>query len=375
MPCHSLPAEILDLIVDNLRDNPATLEACCLVSKSWIPRTRRHLFSFIELADSKTVKSWIRVFPDPSNSPAHHTRKLRIRGLETITAADALIHVHSFHCLTELKLQMYGPESRRITLARLHGLSPTLKSLLLSYSYIPPWEVLDLICSFPLLEDLTLRSGEAESSTKGWNVPPISPRFTGSLRLVHNNSTVARRLFDLPNSIHFSKVILVFPTEDMEFARDLVLRCSETMEFLRIDYYPSAFPPISLCLTKTLSLLIGPFVAELPLPLDLSNATKLRDMEIWWSGNDAQWIAMTLQTVPSKSLHQITLRVFTNFAAGSLTEERLREWGEVDRSLVQLWTSRSIFPKVLYYDYQGGTVPKLFPELMKKGAVREVGCD
>ena len=307
----------------------------------------------------------------PVNSPARHTHKLCILGLKTITSADAPIHIPSFCRLTELKLQIYAPDNRGVSLAPLHRISPILKSLLLSYSYFPPWEVLDLICSFPLLKDLSMHSNGTVSSANTWNIPLISPRFTGSLRLDYETS-VAHRLFDLPNGLHFSKITLVFPTQDVELTQDLVLRCSETMESLRIDYYPHLSPPLSLHPTKTLSLPIGPFTSRLPLPPDLSNAAKLRDIEIWWSGSDAQWITITLQTAPSKSLRQITLRVFTTFVPGILTEERLREWGELDRSLVQLWNSYSILPKVLCYDYQEGTVLKLFPELVRRGVVLEV---
>ena len=248
----ALPSDILDLIVDTLRNKPAALKACCLVSKLWISRTRRHLFVCVEFdSDRSHIESWVRAFPDPSNSPACHTRKLHILGLKTITSADAPIHIPSFCRLTELKLQIYAPDNWGVSLASLHRISPTLKSLLLSYSFFPPLEVLDLICSFLVLEDLSLRSSGSMSSTNMWNVPLNSPRFTGSLRLDYETS-VARRLFDLPDGLHFSKIMLVFPTQDVEFTRDLVLRCSETMESLHIDYYPHLSSPLSLRPTKNL---------------------------------------------------------------------------------------------------------------------------
>ncbi|KAF9645264.1 hypothetical protein BDM02DRAFT_3073690, partial [Thelephora ganbajun] len=43
-----LPPEILDYIVDLLHDEPETLKQCCLVSKSWVSRTRKHLFANVE---------------------------------------------------------------------------------------------------------------------------------------------------------------------------------------------------------------------------------------------------------------------------------------------------------------------------------------
>lgn len=64
-----LPPEILDLIVGHLHDETATLRKCCLVSRSWIPQTQIHLFDRVEFRSSgPTLESWMKTFPDPSNS-------------------------------------------------------------------------------------------------------------------------------------------------------------------------------------------------------------------------------------------------------------------------------------------------------------------
>ena len=83
-----LPSEILDHIADFLHDEPETLEVCCLVSKSWVPRTRRHLFTNIEFHSVNAIDLWKETFPDPSNSPAYHTRTLLIGHPEVVTVAD-----------------------------------------------------------------------------------------------------------------------------------------------------------------------------------------------------------------------------------------------------------------------------------------------
>jgi len=54
-----LPPEILDYIVDFLHDNQNALKRCCLVSKSWIPRTRKHLFADIRFEDGTSLELWI----------------------------------------------------------------------------------------------------------------------------------------------------------------------------------------------------------------------------------------------------------------------------------------------------------------------------
>jgi len=62
-----LMPELLDLIVDHLRGELTTLETCCVVSKSWVPRAQKHLFAHVEFH----VELWKKAFPDPS------TRHLR----------------------------------------------------------------------------------------------------------------------------------------------------------------------------------------------------------------------------------------------------------------------------------------------------------
>ena len=84
----SLPPEILGSIFDHLHDNSATLKTCCIVPKSWVHRTRRHLFAHIQFCPSLSpTELWKKTFPDPSNSPAHYTRSLSIIGTSGITAA------------------------------------------------------------------------------------------------------------------------------------------------------------------------------------------------------------------------------------------------------------------------------------------------
>ena len=247
----SLPPEILDLIVDHLHDEPIALKACCVVSKSWVHRTRNHLFARVKFSvPGSRIERWKKAFPDPSNSPAHHVRSLSIRYKSAVAATDVGGWVHPFHNLTHLRLESLDWGGSLSSLVPFHGLSPTLRSLSLRVAYL---EVLDLICSFPLLEDLTLLSLRRESNV--WNTPLTSPKLTGSLNLraVDGIRPAARRLLDLPNGLHFAKIMIVCHDEDVESTMGLVSRCSNTLESLDISYYaPGAFPPASTsgqCLT------------------------------------------------------------------------------------------------------------------------------
>jgi len=162
MGSSSLPPEILDLIVDDLQDEPTTLKTCCVVSKSWIPRTRKHLFAYVELNASEFhVELWMEAFPDPSNSPAHHTRTLSIYGIPLATPAyvNADDWIRSFRNVVHLYLE----HQDRASLVPFYGLSPTVRSLHLTYT--TP-EIFPLICSFPDLKDLTLAGLRPEGDVR-----------------------------------------------------------------------------------------------------------------------------------------------------------------------------------------------------------------
>ena len=83
-----LPEELLDNVVDLLYDERDALKSCCLVSKSWIPRTRKHLFAEVEFPRAENLESWKTAFPDPSTSPACYAKSLFFQYPDVITDAD-----------------------------------------------------------------------------------------------------------------------------------------------------------------------------------------------------------------------------------------------------------------------------------------------
>ena len=245
MSC-SLPPELLDHIVDHLHDDPTALEACCVVAKSWVPRARSHLFARVEFDTSKhSIEQWMRTFPDPSNSPALHTRKLTICGIPVLASSDVDIGdwIRSFHNLVDLHLDYCAWEDRDEAIIPFYGLSPTVRSLRLTST---SFEVFGLICSFPLLEDLAVLGILPESSA-GRNTQVSSPKLTGSLdlRSLDGICSVARRLLDFPNGLHFTKITLLLNKGDAESATDLVSKCSGTLESLTL-YHLGAFPSASM---------------------------------------------------------------------------------------------------------------------------------
>jgi hypothetical protein len=367
----SLPPEILDLIVDHLHDEPKTLKTCCVVSKSWVGRTRTHLFATVEFYVPRSdIQLWKKAFPNPSDSPAHHTRGLSIRGLPvtTTTYADVGRWIRTFRNLVYLHLEAIGEEDHQIPLNLFRGLSPTLRSL----SLVPASsEVLDLICSFPLLEDLALIL--PSHGNDAWNTPSTSPKLTGSLNLSAFGEVrpAVCQLLRLPDGLHFTNITIACFVEDVGSTMDLVSKCSHTLESLTISYHtPGAFPSASAggrCLTTTRAGVPG-----MP-PLDVSKATRLKDLSFRCGGPNVQRITMALETVQSKNLQQITIYLGTTSA--TLVGETVRqEWQDLDRLLLQFQTSHSIRPKITYEAEEGGNnlrdlAPSLLPELTSRGFV------
>ena len=246
MSC-SLPQEILDLIIDLLCDEPATLKACCLASKALIPRTQSYLFSHVEVNARLTVGSWMDTFRDPSTSPARHTHSLSIRGLPIAIATDGDVGewIRTFHNVVHLNFEQLTLVHQEVPLTPFYGFSHTVRSLRLT-STSP--EVFDLICSFPLLEDLALIYPRSRGAAAWWNAPSTSPKLTGTLELsaVGGIHFATHRLLGFPDGLRFTKVTVSCKGEDSESLTDLVSRCSDTLESLDICCsFTGAFPPAS----------------------------------------------------------------------------------------------------------------------------------
>jgi len=90
-------------------------------------------------------------------------------------------------------------------------------------------------------------------------------------------------------------------------------------------------------------------------------------------GASVQWITTTLQTAESKTIRDITIYPFHSFPE-TIRGAVCQEWKDLDRVLVQFWTSHSIRPQVMYGASEGvkdmrDDIPSLLPELTRRGLV------
>ena len=276
MPNPPLPAELLDCIVDHLYDAEDALRNCCLVSKSWIPRTRMHLFTDVQFKTEANLESWKKTFPDPLTSPAHYTKALLIDFSHIITAADVEAGgwIRGFPHVVHLEVHCNSLviDVSEAPLVPLHGSPPVVKSLCVEFVSLPSSRVFDLIVSFPLLEDLAVFDRHNVSTNNGNSSPTIarpskSPLFTGSLELMTAGMRpIARRLLSVPGGIHFRKLTLKWSREeDVLLTLALVERCSRTLESFDITYWPFGIATQRPCSYRQLTSVSSPTDSHRPL--------------------------------------------------------------------------------------------------------------
>jgi len=191
---------------------------------------------------------------DPMDSPAHHARSLTISSPHIITAADADT-ILTFCGVVHLNVDTDLWYDQMVSLVPLHGLFPVLRSLNLTFNFLPDSEIFSFICTLPLLEDLALVSHSCGGRMVEWNVPSTSPRLTGylDLRTDEGIQSITRRLSDLPNGIRFTTIAVPwFSKDDILSTTNLVLGCSGTLESLDITNRLPGVLPWPLYLIDTL---------------------------------------------------------------------------------------------------------------------------
>ena len=383
----------MDHIIDLLHDAEDALRNCCLVSKSLIPRTRKHLFAEVKFPTEKRLDSWKGTFPDPSTSPAHYARTLSIGHPRVIRAAEGG-WLRGFSCVVHLTVGPGLHTGASVTsLIPLHGFSPVIRSLRLHYTILRSSYAFGLILSFPLLENVavivhrrSIDNREISQRLSAFFQPQILPRFTGSLELCCQGGMklIARRLLSLTGGLHFREFTSTwFEEGDVLLTTALVGMCSHTLESLEVTC-KLGMPTQHLHPHQQLTSV----PAKLKLvSADLSKAIKLKDVIFRLESRTVEWITVALQTITPKhrDLHQISIYVpYSLILIGSddnarlaFGEEVFGQWLDLDRLLVQLRESCSLHPRVVCAELTWETrglrdcIECLLPETAKRGMIHQ----
>ena len=189
-----IPTEIVYEILDDLHSDKFCLRSCALVSKSWTPYCRKHIFSRVTLDGPSGFKKWSNRVPPTPNGPHQHTRELIInnRDLEKEDNQSLEIlplflqHFSLFTNVRDLVIECTANQQTidNISLHRVFGhLFGTLRSLSIRGAFCSPQALISLVASFEHLERLDLEGIWFETS----DIPRSLPEqraFGGTFRLV-----------------------------------------------------------------------------------------------------------------------------------------------------------------------------------------------
>ena len=233
-----LPPEIVDHIID-LTDNHRTLQACSLVAKSWVCRSRVHLFRDVVLFSHRR---WQRAMPVGEISPAIYTRTLTMgqsgtpqgKWINTDTLYTFLSHLRDFRNVENLILDGWEPHGfSEGGLKKYFGhFGGRLRSLELGGQRMSPESFVILLGLMPNLEDLLVK--ERVEGSEATRVPSVSPKLSGRLTIrVHTTS-----LF--PTLCKFAlRFRVICLQEHQHDYQQLINACAETLVDFRamsLDY-------------------------------------------------------------------------------------------------------------------------------------------
>ena len=106
----------------------------------------------------------------------------------------------------------------------------------MGWNDLPLQQVFDLICSFPLLENLRVAT-YGHDKDEDISRPSVLPTFTGTLVLGGSAGGFVHQLSRPLTPLHFRKIVLEGGNANQfEGANDLVKNCSGTLEFIDVEY-------------------------------------------------------------------------------------------------------------------------------------------
>ena len=178
---------------------------------------------------------WLKTFPVPAESPAHHVRDLRfsISGYH-ISAGEFSKYTPWFTNAERMTLSGHGS----LQLLSTHPVWPSVTSLTINPDGITPSEIQDVMALLPNLDDLSLSEHPGSGARVGTGAVPRR-RFGGQLRLFSGSarSGIVDILLGIPTGLYFTEV-QIHTYEYLLSTVRLVEACSKTLAKLSYTISP-----------------------------------------------------------------------------------------------------------------------------------------
>ncbi|GJE94169.1 hypothetical protein PsYK624_103370 [Phanerochaete sordida] len=250
----SLPQELCDLIIDELRRDKTTLRSCTLVSQAWVFSARRYLFANIVRRVHQGVEDFLYFLCSAPLSVVLNLRILTLTGRGHVHLRDLAAVLNRLPSLSHLYL-------RWITVEKTHGAlittsPPTacrVHTLGLSHILLSTW-TLQLILLYIHPSELIMTP--TCKRTSSWNADPIPPApphepqlshdeliaLSAGLNIhkadIHDAELVALTMQRFPVPLTFSAVVFYrFKADAVTYAKTILKTCGTKLTSLTL--YPS----------------------------------------------------------------------------------------------------------------------------------------
>ncbi|KAF8060753.1 hypothetical protein FPV67DRAFT_305173 [Lyophyllum atratum] len=214
-----IPPELSDRIIDHCHDDKATLRSCHSVCKDWAAASRYHLFSSVAL-NSENMSFFLDLLESPSGiSVGHLVTNLKLQPyldylylLEAMPILTQHLRPRSLTLMVDTTISYQdrlGIYRYRDDLTPFHGCFPTLLSLNLDIVCGTFLQMVELVASFPLLEELTIDRPCWMLESK--ETPPqclALPRQIHELTVLGGKARLFRWLSQHHPPLHLARLIL-----------------------------------------------------------------------------------------------------------------------------------------------------------------------
>ena len=227
-----IPQEIVNEILDHLATDSdrRSLHLSALMSKSWLPSCRQHLFRSILFSSSSTPR-WVNTFPVLGKSPAFYIRNLcfLVEGCNGIERISKYVlwftNVERMTLMGETCNPMLIPPSWR-------SLQSTTSLIIDGDSFFLK-HIWDIMVHLPNLDNLSLWGPivPVNRRTLVGIRTALRGRFGGKLQL-HRRSAcgdTVDMLLEIPTGLHFTEVKIAGGCDYLLSTVRLTEACSETL--------------------------------------------------------------------------------------------------------------------------------------------------
>lgn len=237
-----VPQEVIDEILGHLgaSSDLESLRSCALVSRSWVPSCRQHLFRTVTFS-WLGIERWVETFPVPEEGPAHLVRDLAIRiGRGERTPEGVFEYSPWFTNVARVTLS--ASQGCPFYIAPYWRLPQSTTSLIIDAESIALSQILDIMTGLPNLDDLSLSGTyllnkllplEAGTNPMG--------RFGGRLRLIGGlaDESLMDALLEIPSGLRFTEVEVRCTRNSLLSTVRLAEGCSETL--VKLSYTISLY--------------------------------------------------------------------------------------------------------------------------------------